>query len=109
MAESFINKTILLNNSPAFNHLGEEVELTGEYIIVEYLPIEPAAYIWSPCFVITQGDNVDPGIDWDETKDYSIDPDVVEAILNPEGHARRLAMELLLDQEEIARMESEGG
>jgi hypothetical protein len=109
---TIIGQIVELKDTPVYNYLNEQTKISGQFEVIEFCPIEPSNYVWSPCFILspplTEG-----AVEWSEKSDFTIDADVLDELIDPEGYARRQEQEDELynriEEDDKARMEGEGG
>lgn len=81
MIAPYVGTVADLTDCPAWNDAGQEVRITGRFDVEEYHPIEPSAYVWSPCYLIAPVESRDnPDGPW-----YSVDADVLWSALAGQG------------------------
>lgn len=98
-------KIVYLFGLKGNNSDGKKTKVSGLYEVIEFVPYEPAAYVWSDCVVLcpveySRADN------WE---DYIVDIDVglFESQVNPKSYGRNLVVERERDIEEQLEYERE--
>jgi hypothetical protein len=95
---SYLGETYDFKDVPAYDIEGEKIKINGRHVVEEFLPYEPSAYVWSPCFLL-----IPEGVDDSsaEVLAVTVDADDLERAVDPEAVERREAQEREWEEEQI--------
>jgi hypothetical protein len=86
METQLIGRQVALTAAKAYDlEAGKETTISGLFVIDEFHPYEPAAYVHADCFTV-----IDPD-DW--SRSYSVDAELIEEQVNPSEFGKRMAEE----------------
>jgi hypothetical protein len=88
----YLGRTVALTSCPAFAEGSGEVAvaenpISGLFIVAEFWPVEPSAYVWSPTFLVCRA-----GGDADAPS-WTVDADVLVSQVDPHAYGRQLELE----------------
>jgi hypothetical protein len=78
-----VGATVALTCCTAYNAHHDEVQISGLFEIIEYHPVEPSAFVFSPTFTVLSEDGFE----------YDVDAGDLQEQVMPREHGKDLVME----------------